>query len=252
MKALINRFLTKNESTSETLDERHAYQSFISYFVGKSSNTSSQRELQERGKSYSFPEEAYIAEFHLVEYYLEVEQYLLGKDPRYIGSKGILRREIQAHFPELASTEAFLPLFEQDKNQEIVLGHHFMKFVIHSLVEETDSQKLESRWFSVQNINALSKTSTNEVERIHEIRRIKEKSREIYSELVKSFGNEWIEHIFNKASVAYKKYYSLLITVNFINDLAPVKSNSEAKLEEENAKIEIKPLLHEPPPFIEV
>jgi PAS domain S-box-containing protein len=222
MKTIISRFVTKNEPTNldDALSENDRH-SLLEFLIDQGSNTTQLQQLDKRVTEFVFPKNEFIAELSLVQLYLELEWFLIYKDPRYISKEEKLRELVKSKFPELTQTNAFLPLFTIKKNQEIALFRNFLTLVAKTFERENRSEKLASRWLAMLNFIFSPNTDDNIVRQINTLRKFRECTQGIYHELIDSFGKEWVEAIFAKCHSEFISYYIHLKTINCINDLLP-------------------------------
>jgi signal transduction histidine kinase/CheY-like chemotaxis protein len=223
MNTLINRFFTKNEpaSVQEDFSEDRRY-SFLKFLIELGSNSEQLESLSKRALDFVFPKEEITAGIKLVQFYLEFEGYLVNDDSHCTESKDSLRAMIRDKFPHIATTEAFLPLYLDEKSQELLLSQYFLKYVVRSFIKEQRSENLATRWLINSTLSELDATALEAVARIHYTRKLREFSRQIYQELVDSFGIEWVNTVLQGCYTNFTSCYQNLKTVRSINDFLPV------------------------------
>ena len=199
MNTLINRFFAKNgiEPAHETdLDKRLE---MLQYFIDKGTSSPRLDSLLRRISRSTLPREEETSNLSLVQLYLELENYLIYHDPRYISSEEEMRAELEDRFPEISATFAFEPLFHLDKNQSIVFRRHFLQYVINAFAAHTSSNKLAESWKPRIVFNTLPREDIESVKRIGINRKLRELSEEIYKDFVHSFGVPWVEEIYDQS-----------------------------------------------------
>jgi len=234
MRTLISHFVSKNEPTDlGDVSSRNNKHALLEYLIGLGSKTNKLQQLDKRVKDFVFPKNEFIAELSLVQLYLELEWFLIYKDPRYISKEEKLRELVKSKFPELTQTNAFLPLFTIKKNQEIALFYNFLTLVAKTFERENRSEKLASRWLAMLNFIFSPNTDDNIVRQINTLRKFRECTQGIYHELIDSFRKEWVDAIFAKCHSEFTSYYIHLKTVKCISDLLPenLEGNHNISLE---------------------
>ena len=222
MRTLISHFVTKNESTdSNNASSRNNRHSLLKFIIGLGSNTNELQQLDKRVTDFVFPKNEFIAELRLVQLYLELEWFLIYKDPCNINSEEKLRKLVKTKFPELTQTKVFLPLFSIKKNQEIALFHNFLTHVAKTFERKNRSEKLASRWLTMLKLICSPNTNNNIVKQINTLRKFRECGQGIYHELIDSFGKEWVDTIIAKCYSEFTSYYFHLKNIKCINDLLP-------------------------------
>ena len=220
MNSLINRLFTKDEPTNlEVADDgRH---SLLKFLIDQGSNTTVLNQLNERVSNFEFPQNEFLADLNFVQLYLELEEYLIFRDPRYISSEKGLRELIKTEYPKLTQNDSFNPLFHSEKNQEIIIAHHFLNYIVQSFRAEHKSEKLALRWSATLKYINVPVTNLSLVEQINTLSKIKNTSHAIYDEFVKSFGIEWVDAIYNNCYEEFTTIYKRLKSIKSINDLLP-------------------------------
>jgi PAS domain S-box-containing protein len=234
MKTLISRFVTKNEpfEAIDALSEDNRH-SLLEFLIDQGSNTPQLQLLYKRVTEFVFPENEFVAEFSLVQLYLELEWFLIYKDPRYIGKEEKLRDLVKTKFPKLINSNAFLPLYTIKKNQEVALFHNFLMLVAHTFNRENRSEKIASRWLAMLKFISATNTEGNIVKQINTLRKFRECAQGVYHELIDTFGKEWVNAIFAKCHSEFTSYYIHIKTVKCLDDLLPknLEGNPNVSLE---------------------
>lgn len=222
MNTLINRFFTNNEpeTAQEELSEDYRY-CLLKFLIELGSNSEQLELLSERAMNFVFPNEEFTARLNLVQLYLEFESYLTNEDTYYQGSEVELRKLTRSKFPEIAGTESFSPLFQNEKTQALLLSQHFLRFVMQAFLAENRSKNLASRWVDNSLLTTRIDVELDPVECFNFSRKLREFSRQIYQELVDSFGKEWVNTIYKKCANDYTTFYAKLKTVTGLNDFLP-------------------------------
>ncbi len=222
MATMINRLFTRTEPNSSVTElEEDEKLIFLNSLLEKGSSNSRLRSLAASVDDLVFSETAHIAELQLVQKYLEIENYLIYHDPRYINSEIKLREEIKVDFPILAIREGFASLYADGKTQEIFLNNYFLKFLLHSFVSENKSKLLASKLLAAHRVLNEPKTGMRLVDQINLLRQAREKSQNIYNELSEHHGQEWVKDIYAKCHKEFSLYHKDLKRVKCIDDLLP-------------------------------
>lgn len=222
MTTLVRRLLFNDRPKSPAFeagrDTRHG---LLEYVMDLGSRTNHFDELTSRISDFVFPEQAFDADIGLAHLYLELEYYLIYKDPRYIGTAGDLRKKVKARFPDLTAAEPFSWLFESEKNQEVLLSRLFILYVLHILASEKPNDKLASTWIGVIGRGLKPKSGLNVVERINLQRKLREKTREMYTEICETYGNDFADKLLYSCFTEFSEYFSHVKAVESISELVP-------------------------------
>jgi PAS domain S-box-containing protein len=222
MNTLINRFFTKNELATEQEELGEDYKfSFLKFLIELSPNSEQLEQLSNRAMNFIFPTEALTARLNLVQLYLEFEWYIKNEDPQFVGSEVEVRKLIQFKFPEIAETESFSPLFQNEKTQKLFLSKHFMRFVLQAFMAEKRSENIASRWVDNSILNSGMDDELDPLDWVNFSRKLRDFSRQMYQGLVDSFGKDWVNTIYQNCATDYTAFYSKLKTVTCINDYLP-------------------------------
>ncbi|MBT8255448.1 MAG: response regulator [Bacteroidia bacterium] len=224
MKTLLNRFKTKNELVGIDVDSpKDTRGSFIEFFIDKGSYNFQREQISIRLEAFQFPENEYWANLCLVKFYLEIEDHLVVKDPGFTGGASQLRADIKTNFPEIAASEAFLPLFEEKKNQEILLVCNLLKFLLTGFIDDPKSESKASRWLEVLKYRLKERTSDELVQQINTLTKLRDHSKEIYKDFVDSFGFEWTNEIIDKQHQAFIEFYPSLNISRMLQEYNPIE-----------------------------
>lgn len=226
MNTLINRLLVKNEAKEVdkqvcTDPRRH----ILVHLYDLASNSIHLSGLQTLLSELEFDEDPFFADLQLAQYYLKFEEYLIDKDPRYISTRDQLRLDIQGKFPELLNTVTFKLLLESEQNQGVHLSRLFLKFVLKRILRDNCKNELVKDWFERINIQFPDTFEFNIVERINLLRRLKEASLEIYTNLAEVVGTRDIENYYYDSFTTFSKIYQPLKSLMIVKDLVPSEEN---------------------------
>ena len=226
MNALINRLFYKDETTAVLPNpEREERVAFLKSLIEKSSQTSEIRSIASRIEGESFDETHFISNCKLVMYYLQIEQYLIYKDPRYINSQQKLREEMAEQYPNFFKTKPFWPLQKKENEQEAVFCFLFVKYIIHQLKNNKVLNSYTHDWLRILNSKYIPPANLNIVERINLIQNLRKYTHEIYSELKKEKGIDFAQNHFATAYDKFVVLYPKFTSVKVINDLIPIEKN---------------------------
>ncbi len=235
MNTVINRFFSKNGSTSvaEELvrDDRHA---LLNFLIEKGSNTAQLEQFGKRVSAFQFPQEESIADFNLVQMYLELEWYLLYKDPGYIGTETTIRNQIMIEFPKQSQTDAFTPLYMSGKNKELALIRNFLRYTLRSLQTRNQTESLASRWLGILNFRLANQNKMDLVGQINALREFRESYQELQRELIESFGKVWADSVLLTHQTKFKSFYTHFKAVECIDALSPVEEVLKENVETDN------------------
>ena len=223
MNTLINRFFTKDVPRKvvhePNKNQRH---SLLHYLIDQGSNTFRLREIKKQTLEFVFSDEDYIADLELVQRYLELERYLLYSDPRFISTEKKTRESIKLNFPKFTDSQAFSPLYQIEKNQELTLALNYIHYVLQTFGKLEKSNTLASKWGGYIGSNLQIETDFNRVRHIHNFRKLKERTRTLYSEFVSSFDKDWVEETFKKCHKEFGAYYCHLSAFNSVLEFLPL------------------------------
>ena len=235
MNTLINRLFTKDQPIS-SLNEFPSDEKFVflKYLTDKGNSSTRLHNILKSIEELSFSSETYIAELQLVQNYLEIENYLIYHDARYIGTETKLRDELKLKFPTIFNTEAFGPLYVNDKDQEILLSQNFLKFLLRVFISRDKAVDIATRNLEMLNNSKEIKAQLRFVDQVNLLREIKENSQKVYDELQSSFGKEWVDSVYYQSYTEFSLYYKELKKIKSIQDLLP----ENTKLHSETTKVD--------------
>jgi len=222
MNTVINRFFSKSEPTSvTTTNVEDQKRSLIDFLATQGTKSGQFKELCKNAKAFVYPDNDFVAQLHLVQFYLKFEKHLILKDPRFLGTAEKLRKLISSKFPELTAKKAFLPLYVKDRDLDIIITRNYLKFIIYTFEEKNRSEKLASRWMGVLDYRLVYRPNMELVEQINFLRKLRESAQEQYEELVESLGNEWADPIIKKCYKEYRSFYQGEKSLKCIDELLP-------------------------------
>ena len=226
MNSVINRFFTKNETTSvaEKYEKGPRY-ALLDFLISLGSKTSQLKQFSARVEEYSFPENETVADLNLVQMYLELEWYLLYKDPRYIGTIDKLRALVETEFPLLAQSAAFQPLYTSGKNRELALTRNYIAYALQRLKNDESSEATAQRWIRLLNFKLKHQTELDLVSQINTIRDLRENYEEMSKDLAENCGHTFVENTLLSCYLNFKGFYGHLKSINCIDDLRPADND---------------------------
>lgn len=223
MKTLINRFFTKDETINlqEAATNKSKYHALLAFVTGLGSSNVQLRNLEKKIFAFTFSNQEFIADLQLVQYYLEVENYLIRKDPQYITSEEKLRKRIRTEFPEITHSDAFIPLYIFNKNQEVAISRYFLLYLVRVCTTNEAAKPLANKWLGVLEYQNFPINDLSLVERINSLRKIKNSIQEFYNELSAILDPNEVDQTFSDAHAAYISYYEYIKGVRLTNDMLP-------------------------------
>ncbi|NND62829.1 MAG: response regulator [Flavobacteriaceae bacterium] len=227
MSTLISRLFAKDESIDvvhELIKEKR--DSFLQYFISKSSSTKQIEELKLRIENHQYSENEFLANTEVVFFYLELEQYLVFKDPRYINTQKKLREESLAAHPELFKSEPFLPLLEIEKKQDTLFAYLFLKYLLNKLYLKSETRNYAKRMLASRELQEAPSSTLNIVERINLIQKYKSISENVKQDIVPLLSAQVVEDIYQNCYFQFKKSYPRFKTLRAIDDLIPSEENT--------------------------
>ncbi|MEM7187717.1 MAG: hypothetical protein AAF466_13775, partial [Bacteroidota bacterium] len=208
MNSVINRFLKKNESIVATEPlERDSRHEFLDFLISLGSRTSQLRQYRAQVEEFTFSRQELVADLQLLKMYLELEGYLLYKDPRYIGTSDKLRAMIQIEFPVIAQKEVFAPFYTNGKNRELALTRNFISYTLQQIKNNEQSKDHANRWLRFLSLKLQHQTELDLVSQINTIRELRENYHEMSNELVDAFGSEFAAELQGSCYRSFKEYY---------------------------------------------
>lgn len=227
MSTLLTRLFTKDEGIDIVQDLiKEKRDNFLQYLINKSSSSRQIEELESRIEKHRYPEIEFLANVNLVYYYLELEQYLVFKDPRYINTQKKLREECRYEFPELFQTDPFLPLLEIDKKHDTLFSYLFLKYMFYSLISRPETASIGREYLSRPSLAEAPPSTLNIVERVNKLQEFKEISRSLKKSLIPGIGVEEAENFYQNSYIEFKNLYPRFKTIRAIEDLIPSEENT--------------------------
>lgn len=227
MNALLNRLFIREEAKLVVEDlENDNRRKLINFFRNKSFQTAQYSQLEMRISDFELSQNDFISNIFITRFYLDLENHLIRKDPKFIGTTTELRLLAVTQIPEITSNESFAPLFENEKRQELILARLFLKFVLHTFKEDHKDEDFAPTWLSIiENQFAIS-PQLNIVERINLKRKLKETGGQIYSDLIQAHGPEYTDGLFYNCFMEFTRCYTHLKSVKSVYDLVPVSAEA--------------------------
>jgi PAS domain S-box-containing protein len=150
-----------------------------------------------------------------------MENYLIHKDPKFIGSAMDLRNQVRDHFPEMVQAASFKLLLENESSHGALLARVYLNLFLRHILRDHPNNTLAKDWLERIAIRFPEKTDLNIVERINLMRKLKEASREMYHELIEILGVDVTERYYFDSYSELGKIYKHLKGVKEVNDVIP-------------------------------
>ena len=222
MNTLINRFFARNEAKELVDDHYNDSRRFVlDYLYDLASHSVHIPEFQSAVLDVNFDKDPFFADLQLVQSYLFAENYLVYKDPRFIGSAVELRKKTKEKFPKDLNGPAFNLLLEKEENQKSLLARLYLIYLIKNIQKDHFDKPLLSNWLERIHILFPEQYGLNIVDRINLFRRLKETSEEIYMELCDVLGNSETEKQFFESYEALKKIYRFNKPIIGVKEVIP-------------------------------
>ncbi|MBT8263547.1 MAG: response regulator [Bacteroidia bacterium] len=222
MSTLISRLFARNDESAlyEEVcnDPRRA---ILVYLYDLASNSVHLSELQTQISDTVFDKDPFFADMQLVQNYLMLENYLIRKDPKFIGSALDLRTRVHDNFPELVNSGSFKLLLENESNQGALLARVYLNLLLNRILQDHPDNSDARDWLERIAIRFPDKSKLNIVERINLLRRLKEASYEMYHELVEVLGVKVTERYYFDSYTELGNIYKNLKGIKDVNDVIP-------------------------------
>ncbi len=222
MSTLIGRLFARNDE-SALYDEvcNDPRRSILDYLYDLASNSVHIPELQSQLSDVVFEIDPFFADMQLVEKYLMMEDYLIRKDPKFLGSAMDLRRRVQDNFPELVQSASFKLLLENESSQGALLARLYLNLLLKRILNDHPENGVVQDWLERIAIRFPEKSDLNIVERINLLRRLKEASYEMYHEFVEILGTTVTERYYFESYTELSNIYKHLKGIKDVNDVIP-------------------------------
>ena len=207
--------ITKSDSTEDPI------KNFFNYLISLGTPGPRLKLLESKIENFEFPEDTYLAEICVVNFYLDLEFYLINHDARYINTEEKLRLQIKKQFPKIANSNAFLPLYTSGKNQEISLAQLFLITILKKFKDEDPELNTTISWLNSLEKAFYAEPSSDLVQQINSFRRIKDDAYKINKEFGEIFGQDFVDSAFSGTKEEFFSYYEKLNAVVAINDVMP-------------------------------
>ena len=220
MSTLINRLFTKNEDriTNQTTEPSKA-ERFFAFLIDKGAPSLKLTQLSERCNTYISLADDTDPDYNLVQLYLDIENYLLFHDSRFISTQAAMRKEIEVEFPEIAQNKAFLPIFWATEVQEILLSQQFTHYTTRKFQDYPKSEGLATQLLHSFRFAPISNSELSLVQRINIQRDLKDQVEHGYCQLIKVFDKSWVNQIICEAYEEFKNFYIHLDSIKVIKTL---------------------------------
>ncbi|RXG15825.1 signal transduction histidine kinase [Leeuwenhoekiella aestuarii] len=222
MSSFIERLLNHRASKIKpALASENPIANFFKYLFDLGSSGARLTLIESKIKGYEFSEDTYIRELQIAHFYLELENYLIYHDSRYINTEANLRSEIKINFPDLTESEAFLPLYHSGKNQEIIISRLFLLIILKKFKDEDFDLNTTNAWIKIIETQLKESVSTDLIKQISAFRKIKDDSLKINQEFGEIFGQDFVDSVYSTTKEEFFNYYKLTPAVTSISDIIP-------------------------------
>ena len=222
MSSFIERLLNHRASKIKPVPVReNPITDFFEYLYDLGTSGARLTLIKSKIKKYEFAEDTYIRELQIAQFYLELENYLIHHDSRYINTEVNLRSEIKMSFPDVVKSEAFLPLYHSGKNQEIVISRLFLLIILKKFKDEDLELSNTISWIKTIESQCKEPVSSDLVKQINAFRKTKDDSLKINQEFGEIFGQDFVDSVFSATKEEFFNYYRLIPTVTSISDIIP-------------------------------
>ncbi|MEH6658452.1 response regulator [Leeuwenhoekiella marinoflava] len=222
MSSFIERLLNHRASKIKPVPVReNPITDFFEYLYDLGTSGARLTLIKSKIKKYEFAEDTYIRELQIAQFYLELENYLIHHDSRYINTEVNLRSEIKMSFPDVVKSEAFLPLYHSGKNQEIVISRLFLLIILKKFKDEDLELSNTISWIKTLENQCKEPVSSDLVKQINAFRKTKDDSLKINQEFGEIFGQDFVDSVFSATKEEFFNYYRLIPTVTSISDIIP-------------------------------
>ncbi len=227
---------------------------FLDYLLNLGTESARLAILKSKIENFQYPEESYLTNLCNLQFYLEIERYLIAYDARYITSEDKLRQDIKEKYREVATSDAFIPLYRSGKAQEISLVQLYLLVILKKFRDEDlDNRSTNSRIDQLEQRLKEDASGNTLVEQINCFRRLKEDSISIHKEYGSAFGQDFVDLAFSETQSDFIKYFDGIDTVACIADVVPqlyaslLEETNSASIQflgstEERADIPLKPV----------
>ncbi|PHS01792.1 MAG: hypothetical protein COA80_01895 [Leeuwenhoekiella sp.] len=223
MSTFIDRlFNHRVKSINQEFSMENENPDFFSYLLGLGTESARLVILKSKIESFQFPEEPYLKNLCILQFYLDLERYLLINDSRFISTEEQLRAEIKLKFPEHGNSDAFAPLYRKGKAQEICLAQLYILIILKKFRDEDPDRKATQ--IRIEELTKkLHKTQSNQtlVEQINLFISIKEESLAVHKEFGQIFGQDFVDSVFAETQSDFNTYFERIDAVSCISDVIP-------------------------------
>lgn len=222
MSSFIERLLNHRASKIKpTLANENPIADFFKYLFDLGSFGAQLTLIESKIKGYEFSEDTYIRELQVAHFYLELENYLIHHDSRYINTEANLRSEIKINFPDVTKSDAFLPLYHSGKNQEIIISRLFLLIILKKFKDEDLDLNTTNAWIKIIENQFKEPVSADLIKQISAFRKIKDDSLKINQEFGEIFGQDFVDSVYSTTKEEFFNYYKLTPAVTSISDIIP-------------------------------
>ncbi|MAW93953.1 MULTISPECIES: ATP-binding protein [unclassified Leeuwenhoekiella] len=223
MSRFIDRlFNHRVKSISQELSDENELPDLFGYLLSLGTESARLVIIRSKIESFQFPEETYLKNLCILQFYLDLERYLIIHDSRYINTEEKLRSEIKYEFPEFGNSDAFVPLYHKGKSQEIRFAQLYILTLLKKFKDEDPDRQATQT--SIEELTAkLHQDQPNQtlVEQINYFRRIKEEAFAVHKEFGEVFGQDFVDSVFAETQMDFNKYFERIDAVSCISDVIP-------------------------------
>ncbi|MFI8378913.1 ATP-binding protein [Leeuwenhoekiella sp. NPDC079379] len=194
---------------------------FFQYLINLGSFSARLQQLKSQIENFQYPDDAFTSDLYCVNFYLELENYLITFDNAYINTKESLRQELREKFPIITNAIAFMPLYESGKNKEILIARIYLLTILKKLKIKNTEFVSTTAWIEAIKSSITSKSSNDLVKQINAFRRVKDDALKMTKEFNEILGADIVTSIFATTKDEFYIYYNQLPAVTCIADVIP-------------------------------
>ena len=223
MSTFIDRlFSHRVKSINQEFSEESLQTDFLGYLMSLGSESARLIIIRSKIENFQLPEESYLKNLCKLQFYLELERYLLIYDSRYISTEEKLRAEIRFKFPEIGESDAFVPLFRKGKAQEISIAQLYILTILKKFRDEDPDRDATKRRIEQLSIKLhQDQSAMSLVEQINCFRRTKEDAAAIHQEFGATFGQDFVDSVFAETQNEFNNYFERVDAVSCLTDIMP-------------------------------
>ena len=225
MNSIINRLFQKSTVIDvKSIDANDAYQDFLEHFYCQAYTSQKLDTLKGKIITFDFDSNPEKSLYQLVNSYLEIENFLLFQDVRFLGTKESLRIELQDFFPTVASSQPFSVLYQEDTTQEIALAFLLANYLYNAVTDYCGYVSVLEPAFALENKMDLDLVKGNMVYYLSCRRKTREYIEKLSIEAHRVCEEKSIKNQFNKWFSQFTSFYQQLEVSNKISYYIPDKT----------------------------